>query len=160
MHLSSIDGAPLFVVIEEPGMGGDFGGPRTVFGMGQTFGMWRRAAVCAGIPEARIVAIQQATWIPAIMGSGATGRLDREGSLARAMELAPLLYGRALAAGESIAWTEDAAMSALLGNFALRAPLFLDTIGVQDRARAAKIATAAGFDVRESLRTPPDHDRM
>lgn len=136
---SEDDGAPLWVVIEEPGMGGERATPSMLVGMGQRIGMWRRAAVLAGVPDSRIILLRQITWQAGALPQEQTGG-DREDRIAQSLRVARAVWGSVTTKGAGIEWTDDKAASALISWFVARWPTFLDQVGVRDRERAARVA--------------------
>lgn len=139
---SEDDGAPLWVAIEEPGMGGPRATPAMLVGLGQWIGMFRRAAVLAGVPDKRVIIVRQITWqagaLPQVRSGG-----DREGRVASSIDVARLVWGTETLSGSRIEWTADRAASALLAWFVPRWPPFVDAIGVRDRESARLVAAGS-----------------
>lgn len=142
---SELDGAPLWMVIEEPGQGGDFATPSMLVGMGQPIGMWRRAFVVAGGADSRVILVRQVTWqAGALAGAAAhAGHADRDARIDRSIEVARAVWGNETEGGSRFDWTPDRAASALLAWFVLRWPSFIDQIGVRDRAAARAVLERA-----------------
>lgn len=146
---SEVDGAPLWMVIEEPGQGGDFATPSMLVGMGQPIGMWRRSFVVAGGADSRVILVRQVTWqAGALSGADAhAGHADRDARIDRSIEVARAVWGSETESGSPFEWTPDRAASALLAWFVLRWPAFVDQVGVRDRAAAQRVVDAG----RETL---------
>lgn len=150
---SEDDGAPMWLVIEDPGVGGDRATPTMMLAVGRAIGCWQRAWACAGQHDNRVILIRQNTWVAgALAGANAeglhAGRADRA---TMSLDVAPLVWGREVLSGGAIAWTDDSAAAALLAWFALRWPGFLDEIGARDRARAAEVARRVSSAPAEAL---------
>lgn len=141
------DGAPCWLIVEDPGFGGPRARPDVILGIGQAIGVWRAAWIIAGGGDTRVLLVRQVVWVAGVMPhlTQAKGIERKAGS----MEKAPLLWGRetigspippvqALPPAE-IEWTEDLADAGMLANFVLRWPEFIDQIGIRDRADAEDV---------------------
>jgi hypothetical protein len=62
LERSARDGAPCWLVIEDPGVGGPRANPEMMLSVGQAIGMYRRAWVMAGGRDDRVVLVRQVSW--------------------------------------------------------------------------------------------------
>lgn len=156
---SEDDGAPIWLVLEDPGMGGDRATPAMMLSVGQAIGCFRRAWALAGGRDSRVVLVRQITWQAGLMPGQGTqdGRDDR---VAASLDLAPLVWGQNVTSGGAISWTADAAASALLAHFLLRWPEFLDAVGPMDRKRAAEVVARAARAERQAAQPLPTAPRI
>jgi hypothetical protein len=154
---SEHDGAPIWLVLEDPGMGGERATPAMLLGLGQAIGCMRRTWALAGGLDSRVILVRQITWQAGLMPghSAHAGHADREERSDRAVELARVLWGPRVLDGSPITWSPDTSAAALLAHFSLRWPDFLDRVGVRDRARAAEVAArGAGARPAAPIVTP------
>jgi hypothetical protein len=152
---SARDGAPTWLVIEEPGVGGKFATPDMYQSIGSAIGIWRRAWALAGGSDSRVFRVLQILWQSGALKAGNTR--DRDDRAQAAIDVARLVWhprlvvldaltGETMGEGEEpIAWDTDSAAAAMLAWFVLRWPTFVDQIGQRDRAAAEKLARRAAI---------------
>lgn len=136
---SEKDGAPCWMVIEDPGVGGPRSNPTIVLGMGQAIGIFRRSWIMSGGGDSRCLMVRQVTWCAGMIPTA----YDREARKKESKRQAPIIWGSdqlgllgVSSERSEIDWTEDLADAGMIASFMLRWPEFVDTIGPMDRKAA------------------------
>lgn len=62
VRLAAAESLPLVVVAEKWTHGGPYGGPRTMCGLGKSWGLWCAALEMAWIPKSRVLRVYTQTW--------------------------------------------------------------------------------------------------
>jgi len=136
----SLDKAPTWLVIEDPGHGGPRARPDVILGIGQAIGIWRHAWMVNDGPDSRVLLVRQVTWCAGMMPDLIQAkRAERQ---AESLRTAKLIWGSGYIGtptlgvrSDSIKWTEDLADAAMMASFIRRWPEFVDQIGALDRKR-------------------------
>lgn len=135
---SERDGAPTWLVLEDPGVGGPRANPAMFLAVGQAMGMARRAWARAGGSDRRVVLVLQVSW-QAGTGVARGTKDDRGARLDEAVARAEEVWTSRSLEGD---WDGDQACAAMLAHFCLRWPEFTERMSERDRGAAEACADA------------------